>query len=252
MNRKTIALSLSLCLLAATFVGVVAQTYANATTNTATSTAKDSAYGEHGEVVIQLPPPLNATSHPTNLRLIATSYDNRSDFGTSSCLIVLLWIPATNQFVPVAHIKTNPDPSLDTYLQSFWNGTSVWNPLMHNIITVSSQALNVWRDGSLIVANLTTPVTITLPFNLMTTASAAYGNLTFVLPPLTLTFHPIGSPVPLHEASVLPSGYTNDVTSLMNPAWVRVDIPTWVKGSWLEYSGHICTNLVQIESLPTI
>ena len=170
MNRKTIALSLSLCLLAATIIGVVAQTYATAATNTSTSTAaNDLAYGEHGEVIIQLPPPSNATnstlpSHPTNLRLVATSYDNRSTFGASNTLLVQLWIPAANQYVVVAHIKTNPNPDLDTHLQTFWNNTPIWNPLMHNIITVNSQALNVWRDGSLIIANLTAPVTITLPF----------------------------------------------------------------------------------------
>lgn len=258
MNRKTIALSLSLCLLAATFVGVVAQTYANATNSTVPSTAaNDVAYGEHGEVIVQLPPPSNATSHPTNLRLIANSFDNRSGFGASSTLLVQLWIPAANQYVVVAQIKTNPNPDLDTQLQTIWNGTPIWNPLMHNIITVNSQVFNVWRDGSLLIANLTAPVTITLPFNLLTTANAVYGNQTFVLPPFTLTFHPIGAPVPLHE--VLPltpspplSGYTFDINSLMSPAWVRVDIPTWVRSSWLECPGHICTGLVQIEIPPAI
>jgi hypothetical protein len=47
------------------------------------------------------------------------------------------------------------------------------------------------------------------------------------------------------------SGYTMDITSLMSPAWVRVDNPTWVRGAWLECAGHICTDLTETEIPPT-
>lgn len=258
MNRKFLAVSACLCLLAGIFVGVAAQTSSNATTVT---TTQRYTYGEHGEVILQLPPPSNlpnssTPSHPTNLRLIAIGNNNRSSFGAFSSLIVALWIPVYNTFVPVAQINSVSKPELDTYLQTVYNNTPIWNPLMHNIINLnSSQNLNVWREDRIIIANLTTPVTITLPFNLMNgTNYAAWGNQTFTLPPLTLIFHPIAPPVPLHEAVYLAppfSGYTIDTTSLMSPAWVRADIPLWVKGAWLECSGHICTEVVQTGIPPT-
>jgi hypothetical protein len=260
LNRKTVALSLSLCLLVAIVVGVVAQTFANATISTSPVDKNKYAFGEHGEVIVQFPQPStlpNSTqpSHPTTLRLIATSLDNRSSFGPSSTILIQLWIPAANQFVGVAQIVANSNPDLPAYLQAIWNGTPIWNPIMHNIFVVNSQTLNVWRDCDKIIANLTAPITITLPFNLLTTANAVYGNQTFVLPPLALTFIPTASPSPLHEVTnLLPSpplsGYTVDITSLMSPAWVRVDVPSWVKGAWLECSGHICTDLVEAEIPP--
>lgn len=253
MNRKVVAVSLSLCLVAAVIIGIVAQTFAVATIN---APANDSVYGEHGEVIVQLPQPSNLPnttmpSHPTTIRIVANSIDERSSYGAGSTLLVQLWIPAANAFLPVAQVFTNPNPDLMVYMQKVFNNTPIWNPLMPNLIKVNSQSLNVWREGSLIIANLTTPVTITLPFNQMTTASASFGNQTFILPPLTLTFHPTGNPVPLHESTTLTSsGYTNDINSLMSPAWVRVDIPTWVKGAWLECSGHICTDLIQVTTPP--
>jgi hypothetical protein len=256
MNRKMLALAISLCLVCAIVAGVAAQTLTNPTSNTVVGTATQPAtYGEHGEVILQLPQPSNATnsnmpSHPTTLRLVASSFDDRSSFGASDTLLVLLWIPATDQFVPVAQINSVSDPTLDTHIQALWNGTPIWNPIMHNVIDVNG--FSVSREGSLIIANLTVPVTITLPFNLMSgTPNAGWGNLTFVLPPLALTFHPIGSPVPLHEVVKLPSGFTLDINSLMNPAWVRADIPMWIKNSWIECSGHICTDLVQTVVPPT-
>jgi hypothetical protein len=260
LKKKTLALSLSVCLLVSIVVGVVAQTFANATTSPPVDKNKY-AFGEHGEVIVQFPQPstvANTTqpSHPTTLRFIPAIFDNRSSFGPSSSMIVQLWIPAANQFVAVAQIVASSNPDLPSYLQTLWNGTPIWNAAMHNIFIVNSQTLNVWRDCSTIVANLTTSVTITLPFNLLVgTAYVAYGNQTFVLPPLALTFIPTVSPSPLHEVTnLLPSpplsGYTIDITSLMSPAWVRVDVPTWVKGTWLECSGHICTDLVEAEMPP--
>jgi hypothetical protein len=248
-----LALALSLCLVCSIVVGVAAQTLTNPTNNT--TVTQPATYGEHGEVILQLPQPSNATnsnmpSHPTTLRLIASSFDNRSSFGASDTLLVLIWVPAADQFIPVAQINSVSDPTLDAHIQAVWNNTPVWNPIMHNVIDVNG--FSVSRVGSLIIANLTVPVTITLPFNQMTgTPNAAWGNLTFILPPLTLTFHPIGSPVPLHEVSKLPSGFTLDITSLMNPAWVRSDIPMWLKNAWMESSGHICTNLIQAGIPPT-
>jgi len=256
LRRKIYALSLSLCLLVAIVVGVAAQTFVNAQANVDSSTA----YGEHGEVIVTFPQPSTLPNssmpiHPTTLRFIATTFDERSGQGAADHILIQLWIPAANSFVIVAQIVSTSNPNLISYLQTIWNGTPIWNPIMHNIIQVNSQTLDVYRDGSKIVANLTAPVTITLPFNLLPTALAAYGNQTFVLPPMSLTFYPIGTPEPLHEiVSLMPSpplsGYEIDITSLMSPAWVRVSVPSWVQMSWLECSGHICTDLVEEEIPP--
>ena len=190
-----LALALSLCLVCSIVLGVAAQTLTNPTNNTVVGTVTEpTTYGEHGEVILQLPQPSNATnsnmpSHPTTLRLVASSFDERSSFGASDTLLVLLWVPAVDQFIPVAQINSVSDSSLDAHIQALWNGTPIWNPIMHNVIDVTT--FSVSREGSLIIANLTTPVTITLPFNLMTgTPNAAWGNLTFVLPPLATNLPP--------------------------------------------------------------
>jgi hypothetical protein len=258
LNKKTVAISLSVCLLVSIVAGVVAQTFANATTSPTVDKNKY-AFGEHGEVIVTFPPPStlpnsSQPSHPTTLRFVAAIYNDRSSFGASSSILIQLWIPAANQFVGVAQIVASSNPDLPAYLQTIWNGTPIWNPIMHNIFIVNSQTLNVWRDCDKIIANLTAPVTITLPFQL-TATNAAWGNQTFTLPPLTLTFIPTASPSPLHEViPLLPSpplsGYVLDITSLMSPAWVRVDNPTWVKGAWLECTGHICTDLTEVEIPP--
>ena len=46
------------------------------------------------------------------------------------------------------------------------------------------------------------------------------------------------------------SGYTVSIKSDMSPAWVKADIPDWVKGAWLEETGHICTHLVMTGTPP--
>jgi hypothetical protein len=62
-------------------------------------------------------------------------------------------------------------------------------------------------------------------------------------------FRPIANSFDWKESLTLSkppfSGYTIDIKSQMTPAWVKADIPTWVKGGWLECSGHICNDLVQ-------
>jgi hypothetical protein len=171
-------------------------------------------------------------------------------------LFVSLWIPAQNGFVPVAQINNVSDPDLTSFLQDYYNNTAVWNPLMHNIFNLDNKSLSVWREGSIIVANLTTPVTITLPFNLMNgTLYAPWGNQTFILPPLTMVFCPTAPAFPFEELfSLTPSpplsGYAVNLTSWMSPAWVKVDIPMWVKAGWLECTGHICTHIIQIGTPP--
>jgi hypothetical protein len=216
-------------------------------------------YGQHGEVVLQLPQPSNATppappgtsSHPTCLRLIANDFDKKSEFGAVDTLVVALWIPNANSFVPVAQIQDNSNPDYINFARTLYNNTPVWTGLTPNIICVNDNQLEVWKEDDVIMANLTMPVKITLPFNVMIGSPyATWGDQTFILPPMTLMFRPIAHGFDNHESlTLLPhpplSGYTVDVKSWMSPAWVQASIPLWVKGAWIECSGHVCTHLTQ-------
>lgn len=251
MNKKVTAIVLSLGLTLVILVAVFAPALAYNNDHGKKDSSIIVTYGQHGEVILQLPS--GTPSHPTNLRLIANDYDKRSHFGAYDTLVVALWIPAMNAYVPVAHINSISNPDLDAFLQTLYANTPVWNPVMHNIFDTS--ALSVWRKGDTIMANLTSSVTVTLPFNLMVnTPYVSWGDLTFVLPPMTLTFQTIGHGSPYEEALTLTSppfsGYTLQIKSWMSPAWVKAQIPTWVSGAWLECSGHICTNLVSTSTPP--
>jgi hypothetical protein len=216
------------------------------------------AYGYHGEVILNLPAGNPQVTNVTSLRLVAGDFNQKSTFGAYDNLAVYLWIPVANQFVPVAQLINVNNPALDEKLHEFWFNTPVWNPLMPNVIELSDKDFKVWKENDIIMANLSTAVKITLPFNLMAgNPRATWGNLTFNLPPLTLMFRPTAHDFEFSEDfALLPSpplsGYTFNVKSDMSPAWVKADIPAWVRGSWLEETGHICTHLIMTSTPPKI
>ncbi len=210
--------------------------------------------GQHGEVILQLP--AGVPSHPTCLRLVADDHDRKSAFGAGDSMTVALWIPQYNGFMPVALISDNDDPELFVSMKKIFNNSFIWNPIMPNILNVTDQDLDVWSKHDVLFANLTKSMKITLPFNLMVgTPYAAWGNLTFTLPPLTLTFRPIAKGFHFEESlTLLPhpplSGYSIEVTSWQTPAWVTAEIPSWLRTAWLEASGHICTHLTSTFTPP--
>jgi len=210
--------------------------------------------GQHGEVILQLP--TGVPSHPTCLRFVATDHDDMSEYGAGDELTVALWIPQYNGFMPVAIISDNTNPGVYTFVKSVYNNTFVWNTIMHNVFNVTDNSLNVWGQNGVITANLTIPINITLPLNLMVnTTYATWGNLSFTLPPMTLTFHSIGDSFVFEESvALLPhpplSGYTYKVDSMQSPAWVTAEIPTWIRTAWLETSGHICTQVKMVATPP--
>jgi hypothetical protein len=246
MKRKTLVAVLVIILSATMAVTVVAPALANR------KSSKDSnvvVYGQHGEVTLQLPSGI--PTHPTALGIVASDWNRKSEFGACDSLSVALWIPAANSFVPVLQLLDNPNPDYAEFLQKLYNNTPVWNPIMPNIIQVADNELDVWTEGDVIIANLTSAEKVTLPFNLMVgTPIAAWGNLTFELPPMTLTFRPIAHGFSYEETTtILPhppySGYTVEVKSWQSPAWVYVEIPLWIHMGRLEATGHICTHLTQ-------
>jgi hypothetical protein len=223
----------------------VAPTIAN---SCPTDPATVTSYGTSGTVILQLPP--GTPSHPTNLKLGFSDFEKRSHYGGGDALLVELWVPQANRFVPVAAISDNPNPDLAAFNKMVWNNTPIWmTPLMPNCFNVTDKDLEVTRDGDTLTANLTKTVHISLPFNLLIgTPYAAWGNLTFDLPPLTLMFRGIDDPFRDEKTYyLLPkpplSGYTLEEKRLLTPAWVRVEIPAWLGTTALEVVGHIDKHL---------
>jgi hypothetical protein len=263
MKRKLSIIVLSLSLAVIIMIATIGITFANGNKDKKKDGSNVVAYGQHGEVILQLPTPSNKPAppaalgtpwHPTCLRLIAGDIEKKSTFGASDNLDVYLWMPAMNSFVPVAHITDQDDPDALEFFHAVYIGLPIWNtaveePNMRNVITVEDNELDVWKEGDVIMANLTKAVTITLDFTKIA-ALAAWGDQTFVLPPMTLMFRPIARDFANEESvTLIPSppysGWTMTVKSRMSPAWVKAQIPLWVKGGWIECSGHICTHLVQ-------
>jgi hypothetical protein len=167
-------------------------------------------------------------------------------------ILVYLWIPQRDSYNQVALITNLAN--VETY-QNLWNKTFVWFKIgipgadIANVIQVNNTNLQVrtssnsgLKDDTLIV-NLTAPVTINLPFNLWPAPTNALGNLTFTLPPLTLTFRDLnaGSYTDPGTNALLPSGYHRQpIAAMRTPAWVEETIPLWLGStSPLEVSGHI-------------
>lgn len=239
-------------------------------------------YGTGGMVNLNLPPPPNATSppaapgtpsRPSDIQLRVADFDSRSFNGAHDSIFVYLWIPQRNSYNLVAIITDQANTDTDKML---WNGTFAWYTTMsnpdaniQNIIQVKDKDLDVWTDakpsgyengnwgydqngawgfqqwsaaGHVLTVNLTTSVTINLPFNLWPQPIQSYGNLTFTLPPMTLTFREIGdSYFDGGSNFTLTSKYVYlPVAGMRTPAWVEERIPSWIgAASPLEVTGHI-------------
>jgi hypothetical protein len=176
-------------------------------------------------------------------------------------MLVYLWIPQRNSYVPVALITTGD--ALETE-RAIWNGSYVWyntsNPAssIFNVIQVPSTTLQIStstvNQEQIMTTNLSSAVHISLPFNLWSQPTQAYGNLTFDLAPLFLTFRPIASGYPelTPITTPLPSGWIYSPTSqARTPAWVEIRIPSWLGAtSPLEVAGHIDYGYLQTFTPP--
>ena len=221
-----------------------------------------------GKVTLQLPPPSNASppaapgtpSHPVNLRLSATDSDRRSTFGAHDRLYVQLWVPQADGYIPVAFISDS-NAAGQEWQKVFWNNTFVWQPNFQNVIPVADNELEVWTESSwtyygqgnkgsdyessnTLIVNLTKSVNISLPWNLFPpqVPFSKYGNLSFTLPPMTLTFHETGDSFYTEniETSLVTapfSGYTVNNKVWVTPSMVEVSIPSWIKFATLEVTG---------------
>ena len=123
------------------------------------------------------------------------------------------------------------------------NGTPIWTPpTMQNYFTPTPSQLQVWKEGPVIMANLTAPFNVTLP-------STLGGN--FTLPPMTLMFRPIASGFAHNETFVVPSSnWTITSEHIDVPAWVRFTSPMWLGPGQIETSGTIVKNDVTTYTPP--
>ena len=188
-------------------------------------------FSDGGNVILSLPQGVPA--NPVNLRISVADISDKSDFGGPDVMHVGVWVPALNTYVQVAILSTNTDPAAIDWIKGVVNGTPVWNPpALENYFVPTADELQVWMDGPVLMANLTTSVDVMLPV-------ALGGN--FTIPPMTLMFRPIDSGFAHDETIFLSppqfSGWTLNTTHVDVPSWVRVIIPAWLGSTHWETVG---------------
>jgi hypothetical protein len=238
---------LSLVLVSIILVAAVAPAMANSGKNRVTY------YSNGGSVVIQLPTAGGTLANrPTALKITVNENSRYSTFGAADFMQVQLWVSSLNRFVAVAIIRDDPDPDSEAiaFAKELFKGSPVWNPAtgMKNVFSVENAELEVVVRNDMVTVNLTKAVDIVL--------NGTLAGLSFTLPPLTLTFRGIddvysepGSTVTLAPSPPL-SGYTVQTIMSQKPAWVNVEIPTWVGGSSLNLAGVMEINKIQTATPP--
>jgi hypothetical protein len=232
-NKKVLGTVLALFL--AVIIAVVAVVPALAYGNKRDCYKSDSFttfYGSGGNFNLQLPP--GVPSHPTDLRFEVFDFNRRSTFGSMDAMIVALWVPALNGYVPVAVVSDSPNPEFFDHAHTVLGGTPLWNPAkgFSNIMQVSEAELEVHKRGNVLTAELTVPVEIALPFQNLP-PFAFLGDLSFTLPPIKIEIRGFDSifkdeAVQNLQPSPPLSGYTITQNTMNKPAWVRVWSTPWL------------------------
>ena len=235
-KRLTFSVALTVCLAVLITAAIFVQAQPNPTVSSNVVT-----YTNGGNLYLELPQ--GVPNHPVNLRISVSSISSRSDYGGSNVLELYIWVPTMNSFLPVAILSTTTNASAIAWLKSVVNGTPIWTPpAMPNYFTPTPSQLQVWRDGSVIMANLTASFNVTLP-------STLGGN--FTIPPMTLMFRPIASGFAHSETLVVPTtGWTITTKHTDLPAWVRFTCPKWVGLGQIETAGTIVKNDVTTYTPP--
>ena len=187
-------------------------------------------------MILQLPPSGGSLTRPTVLRIFVGDFDRRSDFGATDQMLINLWYPTLNAFLPVAIITDNNDAAYLDLLKNAWAGYPVWTPSLgrYNIFPVDDDQLEVRSRGDVVTADLKVSVSINAPCGILS------------LPPMTLEFRGLDSPYRSESTITLPSGYTIAVSSIEKPAWVNVKIPAWLQAASFQFAGIL--NLHETET----
>ena len=202
-------------------------------------------YGNGGTVTITLPN--GSISHPLNIRMGVPRIDPSSDHGGPDVMTFYIWSANLNRYIPVAVLSTNTDPTAIAWIKEVLNNTPVWTAgVMENYFIPTPDQFQVYRVGDIVWVNSTASYTVTLP-------EALRGN--FTLPPMTLMFVPIGEAFEHQETTYLSpptySGWTIMSTATDYPAWVQVQIPTWLGPYPIECVGTIMTDTTQVYTPPS-
>jgi hypothetical protein len=216
---------------------------------TPTSTPQPSSdiytYANGGAVAVTLPN--GSISHPLNIRMAVSRIDPNSDHGGPDVMTFSIWNAALNRYIPVAVLSTNTDPTAIAWIKEVLNNTPVWTAgVMENYFVPTADQFQVTRVGDIVWVNSTTSYVITLPDTLG-------GN--FTLPPMTLMFIPIGEAFEHEETTYLTpptySGWTIMANATDYPAWVQIQIPTWLGAYPVECVGTIMFDVTQVYMPPS-
>jgi hypothetical protein len=228
LNKKVLGtvLALSLAVIIAAAAVIPALAHGNKSDDDK-SDSLTTFYGSGGNVKLQLPP--GDPSHPTDLDFVVFDFDRRSTFGSFDAVIVALWVPKLNGYVPVAVVSNSPNPEFFNHAHTVLGGTPPWNPVkgFSNIIQVSDTELKINKHGDVLTAELTVPVEIALPFQNLP-PFAFLGDLSFTLPPIKIEIRGFDSTFKDEAVSKTLSGYTITQNTINKPAWVRVWSAPWL------------------------
>jgi hypothetical protein len=158
--------------------------------------------------------------------------------GPGDFLRIWVLVPQLNLFSPVAMVVSNPNSSAAVAsVKEVVNGTAI----AANVIAANSSQFRISNTTStVIVANLTIPITITLGTPLPIT-----GNLT--IPPIAIEVRGFDTPFTETSQTALRSGYNITTTTTAMPAWVRLWIPSMLGPTYWMTEGTLA-----IQSIDTI
>ncbi len=250
MSKKINALILAVSLAVVITVAAVAPTFA---AQEFPINANDTSKGSHGNVTVSLPVGGGAVAgHPTEL--VLSAYDYGESMNYADLLILAVWLPAMNSFVPIAVIG---DQAPNAQVKGMWNNTAVYLEIngaviRNNLKTVTDTQLNVWTEGHGATENLVLMANLTVPVQLDFTGlpSSVFGS-SYAVPAMTLMFRGIGDSFPHEETLSFPSGISTTSTHVDIPAWVRVGIPAWLGNHALTVDGTIIYGETLTMNLPS-
>jgi hypothetical protein len=205
-------------------------------------------YGYGGYVLLQLPSP-STPSHPYNLRLGVTHFDERSANGKEDYISIYMWsaaYPGGSRFVWIGGIS-DAQAGID-FMKAMYTGYV--GAAYH--IKVEDVELEITKKGDVITVNLTKSVA----FNIGDPWPQHLKDLNFTLPPMTLEFRGFDEVYKVEGApsTLAPpasgAGWTTQRTDWRKPAWVEASIPAWYGNTLLHSEGYINTKFVMTWTPP--
>jgi hypothetical protein len=219
----TLSLVLSVTLLA------IVPAIANSTLRNSNSKS-----GIAADILLQLPPPGGAPTHPTNFRITFTDADKRT--GSGDVMRVDLWVSALNTYVPVALIFDQPMTGQEKMM---YNNSALYLEvngvvIRNNLKEVADKELDVWQDygswgnGRYDSGDKTLIATLTVPLQLDFTGLPPIFGASFTIPALEVRFIAIAEGYSIDPiVTNLPSGYVSTIKATAVPAWAFAHIPEW-------------------------